>query len=203
MRTAFCLALCLLSAFALPQDVSTERTLPACSYRSADIHLVLADLFRKSHTHFVIDTRVQGRVSLRLPAMPLEKSVQTILLSSHCTYRVEDGCYDVIPREEAQKPDGAAELGEQPPADVSARIVAPVVGVQMDLRLCLASIFEQTRTYYVIGTGVAGSISADLPALGLRSCLNRIGGGGASEFRYVNGAFVVSRAPTGPGMLDG
>lgn len=200
MKLGLALLLCFAGALARSQGDPSERVISPMEYRNADIHLVLSDLFKRANTHFIVGNAIQGKMSLRLPQLTFERALQTILRSCSLTYRVENQCYEVILRDgpvptlaaspvfvaDASLRHGAQD--EQPPRTE----VHAASGVKSDLQQLFMDVFSQTGSYYVLGIGVKGVVSLDVPSMPMNQMVGLLAASGDSSAQYRDRIWIVS-----------
>lgn len=85
-----------------PEDPS-NIPVPFIEFDRTDVRVALSWLFQKVHTDYRFDPKVKGLITVSLRNVTFETALQNIARQADATYRIENGVYEVEPRE-ADKP---------------------------------------------------------------------------------------------------
>ncbi len=104
LRPSSLLALLLLSAVAGAQRDVTVQNIPALDAEGDDVRETVRRLFLLIGMPYSIAVDVQGTVNARLRNVPFETALQNVLRQVDATYRIGDGVYQIVRREDAGPP---------------------------------------------------------------------------------------------------
>jgi hypothetical protein len=89
---------------AVAQPNPQDQMIPSLELEQADIRDALKILFNNVGVSYVVDSTVQGTVTVSLHNVAFETALQNILKQVDATYRVEGGVYNVVKKEAEASP---------------------------------------------------------------------------------------------------
>lgn len=201
MGATLCFIALLLGSGAGARQEDPSFHVVTCEYHNRPIKAVLTDLFAKVSLYFSMDPKIQGNLSAHLKPMPWEYALQTILAGCDLNYRSEGGQFEIVQRERT--------ADEQRSIDANPIVAIQTIGLpnlsapplrlrKADLAETFWRVLTKAGEHFVLGIGIAGSVTADLPAQPLAKTIASLALQGRCGVKYKAKVWTISGPYRGP-----